>query len=445
MRISEKILEDWTRRIMKRAEGVSSIQGPDPSLEAGFQKDLLQIADLRGRAPVYPYISSSVGQGPFVRLKDGSVKLDLISGIGVHILGRYHPEIIKASLKAAFEDQVMQGHLQMSGIYRECLETLVSLAKKNSNLRHGWICPSGSMANENALKAIRQKHKGRRKILAFEGAFAGRTSLMAEITHNPKIKEGLPSYNEVLRVPFCPADPERALAALKAHWKRQRSEIACFMVEFMQGDGGCRTAHREFFLPLFEFCKKKGIAVWADEVQTFCRSGEFFAFEKLRLGAFMDVVTVGKAFQMSASLWTKEYNPRPGLVAGTFAGSSSAFYAGKAVLDVLASERYMGEGGRIATIFQNWKQRLKELEKEGLVSDIDGFGLMSGVTPLKGQKETTARLLKKMFQKGLIAYTCGRGGVSRLRFLMPAVVKDRHLAAAAAVLKESLLEVQSEL
>ena len=113
----------------------------------------------------YPYLSSGLGRGPLVQLEDGSVKLDFICGIGPHILGHSHPKMIKAALQASLESVVMQGHLQMSLIYKKLLEKLTFLAGRESDLIQAWFSPSGSMANENALKVIRQKHQGARKFL----------------------------------------------------------------------------------------------------------------------------------------------------------------------------------------------------------------------------------------------------------------------------------------
>lgn len=434
-------LDRLVEEVLNRAKHITTVRPPEKEKTVKYGQTLQQIESLRGRGFFYPYIGSGLGRGPFVELADGSVKLDFICGIGVHILGHSHPEILQATLKGALEDVVMQGHLQANEIYSQCLSKLVNLAGRNSRLAQGWLCPSGSMANENALKVIRQKKRGARWILAFERAFAGRTTLMAEITHNPQVKEGLPSYDEVLRVPFSPDNPDKAFKQLKTHWEEKGENIACFMVELMQGDGGCRRASREFFLPLFEFCRNHGIAIWVDEVQTFCRSGEFFAFEKLNLGEFIDVCTVGKAFQMSASLWTKEYNPRPGLVSGTFASSSTSLHAGKTILSIL-EKGYMGPKGRISRIFKIWKKHLQSLEQEGLVSDIDGWGLMVGVTPFKGKPEETLHLLRRLFQKGLMAFSCGQGEKKRIRFLLPAIVEEDHLEQAASLLKEALLEMK---
>ena len=440
----ESLIESLAERRLREAKKISAPRPPDPKKAENYKGLLKRISDLRGRDLYYPYISSGLGKGPFVQLADHSVKLDFVCGIGAHILGHSHPAILKASLRGALEDAVMQGHLQMSSIYKEVLGKLLSLAGKKSRLSQGWLCPSGSMANENALKAIRQKKQGARLIVSFEGAFAGRTGLMAAITDNPLVKEGLPPYDESLRIPFfSKTGGNGALEALKKHWKERGPEIACFMAELMQGDGGCRKGPREFFLPLFDFCKEKGIAVWVDEVQTFGRSGEFFAFEKLGLGDYVDVCTVGKALQMSASLWTKEYNPRAGLVAGTFAAGSASFHSALAILRFLESG-YVGAGGRISQIYEAWTARLKQLEEEKLLSEIEGWGLMTGATPLEGKPEQLSRLLQILFQEGLICFSCGHGEKRRLRFLLPAVVEESHLDQAIDILRKSLRRLKGE-
>ena len=440
----ENLLESLAAAVLKRNESIVSVRPPDKTKAVSYKEALQRVRDLRGRELFYPYTGSGRGRGALVELLDGSVKLDFICGIGVHILGHGHPEMLRAALQGALEDISAQGHLQANEIYIQTLQKLTALAGRKSRLKFGWLCPSGSMANENSLKVIRQKKKAARFIVAFERAFAGRTSLMAEINANPKTREGLPSYGEVLRIPFCPEDPEEALDALKKHQREKGDQIACLMVELLQGDGGCRLAPASFFKPLFEFCRNREIAVWADEIQTFGRTGELFAFEKLGLGEFMDVVTVGKAFQMSASLWTEEFNPKPGLVSGTFAGATVSLHCAKTVLDVL-ERGFMGPDGRIEACFKAWTARLRSLEACGLLSDIDGAGLMTGATPLDGKPATTDRLLRLLFQKGLIVFSCGHGKVKRLRFLLPAVALKSDLDQAAALLKEALREIKQSL
>ena len=434
-------IDQMVDQIQKQSAHIIEPKAPDPGKKEQYNKFLEKIAELRGRPLFYPYLSSGLGKGPLIQLEDGSVKLDFICGIGPHILGHSHPDMLKASLKGALEDSTMQGHLQMGPIYKELLEKLLSLAGKKSRLAQAWFCPSGSMANENALKLIRQKKQGARKILAFERAFAGRTTMMSEITDNPVVKVGLPSYEEVLRVPFCPAQPEKALKVLKQHWEKESKNISCFMFELMQGDGGLFLANSSFLTPLLDFCKSKEITIWFDEVQTFARSGEFFAFEKLGLGSYVEVCTIGKAFQMSATLWAKEYNPKPGLISGTFASSSTSFHSALSLLNTLTP--LMGENGQIEKIYTSWRSKLKKLEEEGLLSQIEGWGLMMGASPFKTSAQEVSRLLQKLFHKGLICFHCGQGDNKRLRFLMPAVTKEEHLEQAVSILKTALLEQKS--
>ena len=440
--IFESLIDKIVNQIKEQSLNLTKPLPPDPIKKDKYASLLKAIDEFRGRPLFYPYLSSGLGNGPYIQLDDGSVKLDFICGIGPHILGHSHPDLLRASLRGAMEDTTMQGHLQMGGIYKEVLKKLLSIAGKKSKLAQAWLCPSGSMANENALKVIRQKKKGARKILAFEKAFAGRTTMMCEITGNPAVKVGLPSYDEVLRIPFCPHQPELALQALKKHWNKEQENIACFFLELMQGDGGYFRADPEFFIPLLDFCKSKDIAVWFDEIQTFCRSGEFFAFETLKLGKYVDVCTIGKTFQMSATLWTKEYNPKPGLVSGTFASSSSSFHSALSLLNIL--EPYMGEGGKIQKIHKAWASRLKSLEKQSLLSQIEGWGLMIGATPLEGHPEQVSKLLQILFQKGLLCFSCGQGQIKRLRFLLPAVAEDKHLDQAFHILKEALSELKKQ-
>ena len=116
----------------------------------------------------------------------------------------------------------------------------------------------------------------------------------------------------------------------------------------VQGEGGFNTAPREFFVALMETCKAAGIPVWDDEVQSFGRTESMFCFERLGLGEYIDVVTIGKISQACACLYTADFNPKAGLLSGTFAASTSAFATGLSALRRLQSGGYYGPNGRIA-------------------------------------------------------------------------------------------------
>lgn len=405
------------------------------------------IGEYRGRPLFFPYVGTGLGRGAYVELEDGSVKLDLINGIGVHILGHSYPQVIEASLKAALSDVVIQGNLQPNREYARLSDKLIALASQKSHLRHVWITTSGSMANENALRICRQKRSPAKKIIAMESAFAGRTVMMAEVTDNPSFKVGQPDYGEVLRIPFYnkkdPQSSEKSLNQFKKYISQQGDDICAFTFEPMQGEGGYNMAPREFFLPMLELCRKNGIPVWVDEVQTFCRTGEFFAYETLDIGEYIDVCTIAKALQNAATFYTRELNPKPGLIAGTFAGSSVALAAGYEILNTLDNQSFMGSGGKIQQIHDHFVSMLNHLNEstcKNLLQDAGGMGLMVAVTPLDGSKEKMLDLVKTLYKNGLMTFGCGHGPY-KLRFLLPAILIKADIERAREIFEKSILEI----
>ncbi|MDE0119506.1 MAG: aminotransferase class III-fold pyridoxal phosphate-dependent enzyme [Bdellovibrionales bacterium] len=431
--------------LQPRAEGSSprslSQEGKKNSQRVYSQKDfsffIQQIEKSRGRALLYPYLGSGRGKGVYVELLDGSIKMDLLGGVGVQILGHGHKEIQRASLRAGLSDVLMQGHLLLNREYKELSCKLLDLVPKEAKLKYVWLSSSGSMANENALKMVRQKKSPRRKILAFDRAFAGRTTLMSEITSNPKVKEGLPSYDEVLRVPFYdPKDPGRSLKILKSHLEREGDNICAFIFEIVLGEGGYKSAPREFFVSLFEECRLYKVALWVDEVQTFLRTGQFFAFEKWGLSQYIDLCTVGKALQLAATFFTEEYKPKPGLISGTFSATTPALAGGLRILEIL-EQGYMGEEGVISRIQEDIIKLFRELKEKSLIADYDVFGLMAAFSLREPSMERTQKFLKMLFQNGVIALSCGRTRV-RARFLIPAVIKKAEIQELRKVLRDTL-------
>jgi 4-aminobutyrate aminotransferase-like enzyme len=447
-KINENI-EQVVSAIQTEGQDLRQVRPPSHDKKQSYEQLLERATDLRGRPLFYNYIGSGRGSGPYVELCDGSVKLDFINGIGVHIFGHSHPTALKAAATASLADILMQGHLQMNREYIDFGQKILELAK-GSRLKHGWIAPSGSMANENALKMARQKNSPARMIIAMKDSFAGRTTMMAEVTDNPKYKEGLPEYNEVLRIPFYdkdnPNSTQETLAELRRHIANHPGDISCFYFEPMLGEGGYKVGPKEFFVPLLEECRKHGIANWADEVQTFLRTGEPFAFQTLDFADYIDIATIAKTAQCGMTLYTEEYNPKPGLVAGTFASSSPALAAGYAIITEMQQGGYFGPKGRIAQIHNEFVQKLQQLcdgSLKGLLQDPGGLGLMMAVTPFSGDSAKILKLLKVMFDKGFIAFGCGKNPF-RLRFLVPAIVESKDLDVACKIIEESILEVAGQ-
>ncbi len=440
----EGLISDLVDEVSVHNGGILGIRPPQPELVQSLQSKMDKIAVARGRPLYHPYIGSGAGQGVYVELEDGSVKMDLINGIGIHIMGHSHPRVLKAAVRGAISDIVMQGNLQPNKDYAKLLEKLVQIASRKSKLRHAWFATCGTMANENALKIARQKNSPARFVFAMQNAFAGRSTMMAEVTDNAAYKQGLPEYNEILRVPgYEKRDPqsiEKALRAMQEQYAKHEKDISCFVFEPMLGEGGFQPIPREFFVPLLEFCKKNKIAVWADEVQTFARTGEYFAYETLDLGDYIDIATIAKTVQLGATLYTEEYNPKPGLIAGTFSGSSSSMTTGLEILNIL-DEGYLGPKGRIQQIHQqfiNGLNRLNETTCKSLVQDAGGLGLMIAFTPFQGKKDQVELFIKKLFQNGLIAFSCGKDPV-RIRFLVPAIIQDQDIELALQIVEKTIL------
>lgn len=445
---SEKIqslIQDLVQEVTKLNGQVSGIRPAPEELKDSSKQLLDSVAALRGRPLHYPYIGTGSGRGPYVELEDGSVKLDLINGIGIHLMGHAHPRVMAAAVRGSLADIMTQGNLQPNNEYRLFTQKLVEIASKKSRLKHAWIATCGTMANENALKLSRQKNSPARYVLGFKDAFAGRSTMMAEVTDNPAYRQGLPEYNEVLRIPFYdkhdPKSAEKSLNAMKEHVAKHEGNISVFGFEPMLGEGGYQAAPREFFVPMLEFCKSKGIAIWMDEVQTFTRTGEYFAFETLDLGQYVDICTIAKTAQVGATLYTEEYNPKPGLIAGTFSGSTPSLMAGIEMMNMLG-EGYLGKDGRISKIHQRFiggLNKLNETSCKGIAQDAGGMGLMIAFTPHDGKKESVNSFLNKLYQNGVIAFPCGKDPV-RARFLIPAIIQDEDIDIALQVIEKTLLE-----
>lgn len=445
---SEKVnslIQELVGEVTKLNSQLSGIRAPQEDCKEAAKQKIEAIGLNRGRPLHYPYMGTGAGRGPYVELEDGSIKLDLINGIGIHLMGHAHPRVIAAAVRGSLSDILTQGNLQPNNEYRLFTEKMVKIASRKSRLKYAWIATCGTMANENALKLSRQKNSPAKFVLSFKDAFAGRSTMMAEVTDNPAYKQGLPEYHEVLRVPFYdkrdPQSGEKALNALKEHVAKHEGNIACFGFEPMLGEGGYQAAPREFFVPLLEYCKSKNIAVWADEVQTFTRTGEYFAFETLDLGQYIDICTIAKTAQIGATLYTEEYNPKPGLIAGTFSGSTPSLSAGMEMLDML-SEGFLGPNGRIQQIHKRFISGLNQLNDttcKGIASDAGGMGLMVAFTPHDGKKESANAFLNKLFANGVIAFPCGKDPV-RARFLIPAIIQDEDIDVALKAIEKTLLE-----
>ncbi len=429
----ETVAEEARRRALE----------PEP-----YARALREVGRRRGRDLFLPILQAGPGRGARVRLADGSEKLDMIGGIGVYGFGHSDPDLLETAAVAAAADTVFQGNLVPGPEYLRLSKLLTRQAGRR--FPHAWLSLSGAMANENALKAIYQKHAPADRIVVFEGAFSGRTTTLAELTDKPGFRQGLPLRGNVLHVPFYDDEvhgsTEQSLAALEAHLARYPGQVAGMLFELVQGEGGINPAPPEFFRALMARCREARVAVWVDEVQTFGRTGELFAFQTFGLEDLVDVVTAGKMLQGSAVLYSRPYNPKAGLVSGTYAGSTAGMAVAARMLERLEEEQYLGPEGRIALLGRRIEKRFEALRKRlpGAVGASAGIGAMHAFVPYDGSAEVAGAVVRRAFDEGLLVFGAG-ASPSKVRLLPPVNTTDEELEAAFAILEKSLIQVGEEL
>jgi 4-aminobutyrate aminotransferase-like enzyme len=429
------------RNLVKQVQDEASKRALSP---AAYERSIKELERLRGRPLLNPALSSGAGQGARVRMADGTTKLDFIGGIGVYGFGHADPDLLETAVLAAATDVVFQGHLVPGPEYLRLSKALRRHA--GPRLKHVWLSLSGAMANENALKMIYQKHAPADHIVVFEGGFHGRSAAMAELTDKPAFREGQPLHGNVLHVPFYDgSDPDstaKSVGVLQSHLKRRPGRIGGMCFELIQGEGGFKTAPREFFVELMSVCRDAEIAVWVDEVQTFARTGELFATKSLELFEFVDLLTAGKTLQGSAVLFSKEYNPRPGLVAGTYAGNTVGMAVGARTIEKLEDEGYLGPEGRVHILGRRIEKRFESLRKKlpKAVGPRSGVGAMQAFVPFDGSPDVVRAVLSEAYQLGLILLSTGSLPM-KIRMLPPVNTTDEELESAFSVLERALSAV----
>jgi len=432
--------------IVDHAASVNEVRGPKPELKTDYQSMLDRLTAVRGAPPIWPYLSSGMGSGPFVELADGSVKLDFICGIGVHGCGHLQDGMVQAAIDAALEDTVMQGNLQQNPASLQMGEKLVQLASQSgAKLDHCLLSTSGAMANENALKIAFHNKTPADRIIAFDNAFAGRTLATASLTDKAAYRTGLPVTIDVDYLPFREAsNPERsqrwAVDELHRLIKRYPGKHAAFWAEPIAGEGGYYEGTKEFFTALCEPLREAGIPIIFDEVQSFSRTSRPFAFQHLGLDEFADIVTVGKITQVCGTLYGKAFNPTGPILSQTFTGSSSAITTGLSMLEQLESNQCFGVDGKNMTLGNYFRNGLEQLSSKypSYISGPFGCGMMIAFTPGDGSFDHAKQLMGTMYDTGLLGFVCG-ANPTRLRFLPPPVVTTtQHIDLALNLLEQSI-------
>jgi acetylornithine aminotransferase len=437
------------------AEAQQHLDAPkpaDPDRQQAYQSQLDAFAQLRGGALPIPYLGSGLGRGPLVELLDGSVKYDMICGIGVHGLGHSDAGLIDAGFDGALADAVMQGNLQQNAESAAICDDLIERACRNgAKLEHCFLTTSGSMANDNALKIVFQKHAPADRIMAFGKCFTGRTLAMASITDKAAYREGIPESLKVGYLPFYkPSDLQKSIDStikhLDNHVARYAGRVAGVMFEMIQGEGGYNAGHADYFKAVMSRCKEHGLAVWADEIQSFGRTSQPFAFQHYGVDEYIDVVSVGKMSQVCATLFSSDYNPRPGLISQTFTGASSQIHAAREVLKRLDEKQVFGSDGLNMSYRKRFVDALRAIHErhpDKLGPDVFGEGSMIAFEVFNGRADQTKAVMHRLYDLGVIAFLCGSDPL-RLRFLPPvAVMRESDVNAVCDLLEQAVVDIAS--
>jgi 4-aminobutyrate aminotransferase/(S)-3-amino-2-methylpropionate transaminase len=399
------------------------------------------------------------GRGARVTDVDGNTLLDFSGGLGCQLVGYSHPRVVEAVQRQA----ARVSHTDFSVIpyeaYVDLAERLVALTGDGD--RKVALFNAGAEAIENAVKFARVA-TGRPALLCFEGGFHGRTLLTMTLTsrHKP-YKQGFgPFAPEVYRLPYPypyrSAHPEEAgQLALQAIDRAfvtvvDPRSVAAAIVEPIQGEGGFVVPTPDFLEGLAKLCRRHGILVIADEVQTGCgRSGAFLASE--HFGFEPDIVVLAKAlasgYPLSAVIGPKEVMdaPGPSAIGGTYVGNPVACAAAIAVLEVIEEEGLIERAEQVGkTLRARWEQVAQDVPEVG---EIRGIGAMVGVEFVKDREtkepneQFLGALIRGAMANGLVAVSCGMYH-NVLRHLMPLVITDEELDEGLDVLAEAALSAR---
>lgn len=315
---------------------------------------------------VYPLfdIELEKGLGTWVWDKSGKKYLDLYGGHAVISIGHSHPyfnQKLKEQIdKLIFYSNSIQNPLQ------EALAQKLGEVSQYPDYQL-FLCNSGAEANENALK-LASFHTQRKKIIAFQKSFHGRTSGAVEATDNPKIQAPFNQNENVIFLPF--NDSEAVEQCL------QNEEVAAIIIEGIQGVGGINVPKIEFLQDLRGLCDKFGTVLILDEIQSgYGRSGKFFAHQHADIQA--DIITtakgMGNGYPIGGVLISPKFKASHGLLGTTFGGNHLASVAGLAVLEVMEQENLLENAQKVGNYI------LEKLQKLGGIKEIRGYGLMIGI------------------------------------------------------------------
>jgi 4-aminobutyrate aminotransferase / (S)-3-amino-2-methylpropionate transaminase / 5-aminovalerate transaminase len=390
---------------------------------------------------VHEPVVADRARGSTITDVDGNTFVDFVGGVGVANVGHNHPRVVAAITEQADRFLHTDYTVVPYEVYVELAERLGALAPISGEKR-GAFFNAGAEAVENAVKLSRLYTK-RQGVIAFEGAFHGRTWMALTMTSKTyPYKKGLgPFAPEVYRTPYPNSyrgpDAKTALAALEGLFTTHVSpdHIAAIVFEPQQGEGGFIPAPAEFVEGLRRICDEHGIVLVADEVQTgFGRTGRMFAMEHFEVEP--DLVIVAKSIAgglpLSGVIGRAAImdDPHAGAIGGTFIGNPVALAAACAVLDIFEEEQLVARaqilGDALRARMLAWQSRWSQ------IGDVRGLGAMLALELVRDTmtkepaQELAEAVIHEALQRGLLLLKAGVNG-NCIRVLCPLTTSEAEL------------------
>ena len=387
---------------------------------------------------------------------DGNRYIDLAMGIAVCNTGHCHPEVIEA-VKAQAENYM---HVCSQVMH---YEPYISLAERINDKApvddaRTLFVSTGAEAVENAVRLARIA-TGRTGVIAFNGAFHGRTAMAVALTGKMvpyKHKLG-PLVGGVHHAPFpIPhhgISLEESIRGLHMILKVdiEPEDVAAIVIEPVQGEGGFYQTPPELMAEIRRICDEHGIVMIADEIQTgFGRTGKMFAMEHFDVKA--DIITMAKGIAggmpLAGIVATNKFADIPvaGSFGGTFGGNPLSCAAGNKVLDVIARDNLCERADQIGARIKERLNQIRDRNDVAPIGDIRGLGAMCAFELVQNKGEHTPRpeaiapLIQKVRELGVIILSCGFFGNS-IRLLPPLTIPMEQLDEALDCIEQALTEI----
>lgn len=349
---------------------------------------------------VYPLYDIAIERGKGCRVYDdkGTEYLDLYGGHAVVSVGHCHPLVV-AAIKEQASKLMFYSNSVVNPLQQKLAERLGKVCGYPDYQL--FLINSGAEANENAIK-LASFHTGRKRVVAFDKAFHGRTSMAVEATDNPKI---VAPVNNNGHVTFLPLNDIDAVCR-----ELEKGDVAAVIVEGVQGVGGIHIPSSDFLRVVREQCDATGTVLILDEIQSgYGRTGRFFAHQYS--GIRPDIITVAKGiangFPMGGVIISPKFKPSYGQLGTTFGGNHLACATALAVLEAFETEKLVDNAAYVGSYL------LEQLRQIPGIKEVRGVGLMIGIEMDFPVKELRLRMIKEQH-----VFT-GAAGTNIIRLLPP--------------------------